>query len=114
MERMLVMIAGPFTTDAATDDARREILAALDRVALEVFARGHVPVVGVHMALPIIETTGARYEDVTMPLCLRLAARCDAVIRLDGPSASADAEVKVVLDRGGRRYRRAGDLPAMA
>jgi len=109
--RLLVMVAGPYRSGAATDEARRANLAALNRVAHEVHLRGHVPVVGVNLVLPILEATGARFEDVMTPICARLAARCDAVIRVEGASAGADAEVKVVLDRGGRRYRRAADLP---
>ena len=100
---MWIMLAGPYSTGEADAETRAARLKALNAVALEVFRRGHVPVIGVNMALPIIAAAGntqAAHDEVMMPLSLALAERCDACLRLGGPSAGADAEVA--------RFRAAG------
>jgi hypothetical protein len=100
---MWIMLAGPYSTGNADAATRASRLAALNAAALEVFRRGHVPVVGVNMALPVIAAAGgtdAAFAEIMMPLSLELAARCDACLRLPGASAGADAEVE--------RFRAAG------
>lgn len=67
----------------------------LNIAALEVFRRGHVPIVGVNMALPLIEIAGQeQYDRIMMPLSLAAAERCDAAFRIGGPSHGADEEVE--------------------
>ena len=46
-----------------------------------------------------------------MPLSFALAARCDAILRLDGVSSGADAEVERVRANGGIVYRRVEEIP---
>jgi hypothetical protein len=46
-----------------------------------------------------------------MPLSLALAARCDAVLRIGGPSRGADDEVALFTARGLPVFRRVEDLP---
>ena len=93
------MIAGPYTSGGADAARRAANLRALNEAALAVLRRGHVPVIGVNMALPVIEAGGG-FEEVMMPLSLALAERCDACLRIGGESAGADAEVE--------RFRAAG------
>lgn len=110
---MWIMVTGPYTTGARNAADRERNLASLNRAALEVFRRGHVPVIGVNMALPVIEVAGAEsYEEIMMPLSLALAERCDAILRIEGPSAGADDEVRRVLERGGTLYRSIHDIPS--
>lgn len=109
---MWIMVTGPYTTGARSAADRERNLASLNHAALEVFRRGHVPVIGVNMALPVIEAAGAdSYEEIMMPLSLALAERCDAILRIEGPSAGAD-EVRRVLERGGTLYRSIHDIPS--
>ena len=82
---MWIMIAGPYRTGASSESERHRNLGTLNRAAFEVFRKGHVPIIGVNLALPIIEAAGDEtYESVMMPLSLALADRCDAVLRLGG------------------------------
>jgi hypothetical protein len=112
MSRMWVMVAGPYRTGARTDEERAANLRRLNLAAYEVLRRGHVPLVGVNLALPIIEAAGPEsYEDVMTPLSLAVADRCDAVLRVGGASAGADEEVERIRARGGRAYRSAEELP---
>ena len=106
------MIAGPYSSGARTEDERAENLRAMNRVALEVHRRGHVPVIGVNLALPVIEVAGpGSFDELMMPLSLALADRCDAVLRIGGPSSGADQEVERIRARGGAVYRSVAELP---
>jgi len=109
---MWIMIAGPYTSGGADAARREENLRAMNRAAWAVFQRGHTPVIGVNMALPVIEAAGPeRFDALMMPISLALAARCDAALRIGGPSAGADAEVEAIRARGGAVYERVEDVP---
>jgi hypothetical protein len=102
---MWILIAGPYTSGAHTAAARAANLRRMNEAAYAVLELGHVPVIGVNMALPIIETAGAEtFDAIMMPVSLALAERCDAVLRIGGDSAGADAEVARVRARGGRVF----------
>jgi hypothetical protein len=90
---MWIMVAGPYRAGAATAEARARNLAELNRAAVALFRAGHVPVIGVNLALPLIEAAGAAaFDEIMMPLSLRLVERCDACLRVGGPSRGADEE----------------------
>ena len=106
------MIAGPYSTGARTDADREANLLALNQAAYQVFLRGHVPIIGVNLALPVIQAAGPRmYDAIMMPLSLALAERCDAVLRIGGLSRGADDEVERVRTRGGHVYRSVEEIP---
>lgn len=88
---MWIMVAGPYTAGGADAAGRAANLRAMNVAALALHRMGHVPVIGVNMALPVIEA-GGDFDEVMMPLSLALAERCDACLRIGGPSAGADAE----------------------
>ena len=52
-----------------------------------------------------------RYDSGEEVVSLALAGRCDAVLRLEGASAGADAEVERIRAMGGTVYRRLDDIP---
>src|SRR6185295_5056392 len=98
---MWIMIAGPYSHGAPTAPERAANLRVLNRVALEVFEMGHVPVIGVNMALPIIEEAGeGSYQRIMMPLSLALSERCDACLRIGGDSPGADEEAERIRRLG--------------
>jgi hypothetical protein len=110
--RQWIMIAGPYRSGAATPEQRRENLRRMNEAALAIFRKGHVPVIGVNMALPVIEAAGAEsYDEIMMPISLALAERCDAIVRVGGASAGADQEVEVVRSRGGVVYASLSEIP---
>jgi hypothetical protein len=109
------MIAGPYQTGAVTAAEQQQNLRTLNQAAYEVFRKGHVPIIGVNLALPIIEASGGDTNaSVMLPLSLALAERCDAVLRLGGPSLGADEEVEVIRARGGVVYRSPAEIPGVA
>jgi hypothetical protein len=100
-----IMVSGPYTTGAKTKAERERNLRALNRAAYEVFRRGHVPIVGVNLALPMIDVAGeGAYDELMMPISLAAAERCDAVLRIGGASTGADQEVERIQARGGKVY----------
>lgn len=112
IESKWIMIAGPYSAGAKTAADRDANLLALNQAAYQVFLRGHVPIIGVNLALPVIQAAGLEmYEAIMMPLSLALADRCDAILRIGSLSRGADDEVERVLARGGSVYHRVEEIP---
>jgi diadenosine tetraphosphate (Ap4A) HIT family hydrolase len=107
-----IMVSGPYTTGGADAAGRAANLAGMNRAALSLFQAGHVPVIGVNAALPVINAAGpTSFDDVMMPLSLALADRCDACLRIGGPSAGADAEADRFRATGKPVYLALADVP---
>ena len=110
---MWIMVSGPYRTGSTDPAVWAENLRTMNVAAYEVFRKGHVPIIGVNMALPVIEAAGQHtYEEVMMPLALKLIDRCDAVLRIGGPSYGADQEVRAFEARGLPIYRNLDEIPA--
>lgn len=109
---MWIMIAGPYRSGAASEAERAANLRRLNEAGLAVLRLGHVPIIGVNAALPLIEIAGeATYDGIMMPVSLALTTRCDACLRIGGPSAGADAEVAAFQARGLSVYVDITELP---
>ena len=109
---MWIMIAGPYASGAKTDADRLSNLHELNRAAIEVFRKGHLPIIGVNMALPMIEVAGVdSYSKIMMPVSLGLSERCDAILRIGGISEGADKEVAEFQRRGLVSYRHVDEIP---
>lgn len=107
-----ILVAGPYTSGSADATGRAANLRALNRAALILFRMGYVPVIGVNLALPIIEAAGAEaFAEIMMPLSLALAERCDACLKIGGQSNGADAEAERVRALGKPVYLRLEDVP---
>jgi hypothetical protein len=52
-----------------------------------------------------------RFDEVMMPLSLAAAERCDAVLRIGGPSGGADREVEAIRTKGGAVCHALGEIP---
>jgi hypothetical protein len=109
---MWIMIAGPYTGGAADDERRARNLQLLNEAALRLWRMGHLPVIGVNMALPLIAAAGSEhFNDIMMPVSLALAERCDACLRIGGRSSGADAEVERFRAAGKPVYFRYSEVP---
>ncbi len=100
MTPLLILVAGPYRSGTGDDPALIAAnMQAMNEVALDLFRRGHLPVTGEALALPLIETAGSRelgdelFTEIFHPLAHRLLSRCDAVLRIGGPSVGADEMV---------------------
>lgn len=109
---MWIMVSGPYTANAPTAEARAENLRVMNRAALRLFRMGHVPIIGVNLALPVIDVAGSdAFHEIMMPLSLAAAERCDACVRIGGPSRGADDEVERFRAAGKPVYSCIDDVP---
>jgi hypothetical protein len=112
---MWIMVSGPYTSGGADEAGRQANLDAMNAAAVALLRAGHVPLIGVNAALPMIRVAGAAsFDEIMMPLALAIANRCDAVLRIGGASAGADLEVERFVARGLPVYRRLEDVPSEA
>jgi hypothetical protein len=113
-DRLWILVAGPYTSGTADAAKRAANLRALNQAALAVFRMGHVPVIGVNLALPIIDAAGVEaFHEIMMPLSVSLAERCDACLRIGGASQGADQEVARFLEDGRPVYYRLDEVPRL-
>jgi hypothetical protein len=111
-ERLWIMVAGPYRSGSSNPEVWAENLRRLNWFAHAVFRKGHVPIVGVNLALPVIESAGQEtYEHIMPTLSLGLVERCDAVLRIEGASQGADDEVEAFRARGLSVFRSIDEIP---
>jgi hypothetical protein len=120
-EPMMILIAGPYRSGTGDDPAKMAAnLKRLEAAAWPVFRRGHVPMIGEWVALPVLEGAGggtvgdALYDAILPPTAARLLEHCDAVLRLEGASAGADNDVRLAMARGLPVYRSVDEIPHCA
>jgi len=99
-ESWMVLVAGPYRSGTGDDPKKmEENLRRLEAAALEVWNRGHLPVIGEWLALPLVRRAGSTavgdliWKSLVYPVADRLIARCDAILRLPGDSKGADGDV---------------------
>jgi hypothetical protein len=108
---MMVLVAGPYRSGTDGDPAKMAANAdAMYRAALDVFRKGHLPVTGEALALSLIELGGG-FDEVFHPIARRLVDRCDAVLRIGGPSTGADEMVARGRAAGARIVHSVAELP---
>jgi hypothetical protein len=115
---MLILIAGPYRS-GTNDDATlmQQNLNNLEAVALPLFRKGHIPMIGEWVALPLIQLAGstkpgdAAWEEVQYPVAHRLLEKCDAVLRIEGASKGADEDLRIATERGLEIYYSIDDVP---
>jgi hypothetical protein len=107
MSSLMILIAGPYKSGTDGDPAAMAAnLRRLEQAAWPIFERGHVPMIGEWVALPVLESMGAdgptdpRAEEILYPTAERLLQHCDAVLRLPGESRGADNDVAIARRRG--------------
>lgn len=120
---MMILIAGPYRSGTGDDPARMAAnLRRLEAAAWPIFQKGHVPMIGEWVALPVLDGAvldgaggdvvgGPLYDAVLHPTAHRLLAHCDAVLRLEGASAGADNDVRIAHERGIPVYRALEEIP---
>ncbi len=116
---LMILVAGPYRAGTGDDPAKLEANAeAMNRTALALFRAGHLPVTGEALALPLLRTAGSTrpgdelFEEIFHPVAERLLARCDAVLRIGGPSEGADRMVAQARAQGAEIYIGLDSVPA--
>ena len=116
---LLILVAGPYRS--GTNDDPVLIAAnvrAMTDMALRLFRAGHLPVLGEWFALPLIEHAGSQgigdaiFDEIFHPISRRLVSKCDACLRIGGPSKGADEMVALARSLQKQIFFRFDDVPS--
>jgi hypothetical protein len=114
----MILVAGPYRSGTGDDPARIAAnMRAMNDAALKIFRRGHLPVTGEALALPLIQTAGSTeigdgpFVEIFHPLAHRLLQHCDAVLRIGGASVGADEMVSTAHQLGIPVFFHLSDIP---
>jgi hypothetical protein len=90
----MILVAGPYRSGTNDDAALiRKNVELMESYAVPLFRAGHIPILGEWLALPLAALAGSKkigdeaFQEVFHPVAIRLLERCDAVLRVGGPSA---------------------------
>jgi hypothetical protein len=118
---LMILVAGPYRSGTDGDPARIAAnVDAMTAVSLELYRRGHLPVMGEWFALPLIEQAERSgdagqglhaFETIFHPIAERLLERCDACLRIGGPSDGADRMVATAQRLGKAVFHDIGEIP---
>jgi hypothetical protein len=118
---MMILIAGPYRSGTNDDPALiKKNVETMESFALPIFRAGHIPILGEWLALPLVALGGSKklgdevFSEVFHPIATRLLEKCDAVLRVGGPSAGADEMVRVGRTLGLQIYTTPAEIPKAA
>ncbi len=115
---MLILIAGPYRSGTNDDPTLiQQNLDNLEAMALPIFRKGHVPMIGEWVALPLLHLAGSKkpgdeiWNEIQYPVAHRLLEKCDAVLRIPGDSNGADQDVAIAKKMGIPVYYHLDEIP---
>jgi hypothetical protein len=115
---LMILIAGPYRSGTGDDPLKLAAnVAAMEAYALPLFRGGHLPILGEWLALPLAQLAGSRqigdpaFNEIFHPSAERILARCEAVLRVGGPSQGADQMVASARKLGLKVYFRLAEIP---
>jgi hypothetical protein len=115
---LMILVAGPYRSGTGGDPEKIAAnVEAMAAVALDLYRRGHLPVLGEWLALPLIEQAeradhgGDAFAELFHPVAERVLERCDGVLRIGGPSEGADLMVDTAHRLGKTVYASIEDIP---
>ena len=106
---MIIGVAGPYS--APTAQERQANLDAMNKAAAQLLEMGHVPIIGMNAALPVVDkaTVRDRYKAI-MEISMAVIDKCEAVL-LIGESPGANRERDHVAAKGLPVYYKLEDVP---
>ena len=117
---MMVLIAGPYRSGTNDEPALiKKNVQEMEAYALPIFRAGHIPILGEWLALPLVGLAGSmklgdeHFDEIFHPIAVRLLKKCDAVLRVGGPSAGADEMVHVGRSLGLKICASLAEIPAL-
>jgi hypothetical protein len=95
---MIIGVAGPYS--APTAEQRQKNLDAMNEAAARLLEMGHVPIIGVNAALPVVEKANIedRYKAI-MDISLAVIDKCEALLVI-GESKGVEMEKQLILTKG--------------
>ncbi len=119
-QRMMILIAGPYRSGTNDDPVLiQKNIETMESYALPIFRAGHIPLLGEWFALPLVHLAGSKkigdeaFNEIFHPIAIRLLEKCDAVLRVGGPSQGADEMVRIGRELGLKIYRDASEIPVV-
>ncbi len=95
-----ILVAGPLRGGTGDDPVLIAAnVARMEEAALALFEIGHLPIVGEWLSFPLMARAGSTaigdevYDRIQHPLGELIVSKCDAVLRLSGPSSGSDLMV---------------------
>jgi hypothetical protein len=117
---LLILVAGPYRSGTNDDPALIAAnMRAMNEVCLRLFRAGHIPLTGEALALPLVEAAGSQrigdaiFNEIMHPFGRAIVVRCDACLRIGGPSQGADEMVMLAKAHGRRVFSRLEDVPGL-
>jgi hypothetical protein len=114
---MMILIAGPYRSGTNDDpELIKGNVREMESFALPIFRAGHIPVLGEWLALPLVELAGSKqigdeaFQEIFHPIAVRLLEKCDAVLRVGGPSAGAEEMVRAGRSLGLKIYTNVAEI----
>ncbi len=90
----------------------------MELFALPIFRKGHIPMLGEWLALPLVKLAGSTqlgdepFNEIFHPIAERLLDKCDAVLRVGGASQGADLMVEVARKKGLQVFFNLEEIPS--
>src|SRR5690349_2247290 len=115
---LMILIAGPYRS--GTNDDPEKIQANvhfMETFALPIFRKGHIPLLGEWFALPLVALAGSKqigdepFNEIFHSIAVKLLDKCDAVLRVGGPSSGADEMVRVAKENGASIFHSLDEIP---
>lgn len=94
---MIIGVAGPYS--AVTAEERQKNLDAMNEAAASLLDLGHIPLIGVNAALPVVEKSNVKdkYKAI-MDISLTVIDKCDAILII-GNSPGVEKEKELVKSK---------------
>jgi hypothetical protein len=94
---MIIGVAGPYSADTA--EKRQENLNAMNAASAKLLEKGHIPLIGVNAALPVVAqaSTVDRYKAM-MDISLVVIDACEGLLFI-GESPGANRERDLILSK---------------
>jgi GDP-mannose pyrophosphatase NudK len=119
-KQQMILIAGPYRSGTNDDHVLIEKnVHFMNEMALEVYKKGHLPVLGEWFALPLIATAGSKqmgdeiFNQMFHPVAVDLITFCTAVLRVGGASKGADEMIKTGQEKGKIIYNDMSEVPVI-
>jgi hypothetical protein len=117
---LLILVAGPYRSGTNNDPTLIAAnMRAMNEVCLRLFRAGHIPITGEALALPLVEVAGSQqigdtiFNEIMHPFGRAIVVRCDACLRMGGPSQGADEMVTLAKAHGRHVFSRLEDVPGL-
>lgn len=106
---MIIGVAGPYSAD--TEEQRQANLDSMNEAAARLLEKGHIPLIGVNAALPVIRQTvlADKYKAI-MDISLTVIDKCEALLLLK-ESPGANRERDLILSKGLPVYYSLDEVP---